>query len=306
MQRPTARSTPPPMVWLSNSMLAPLFLGPVLLSAGAASAGGTACAPCSPPPPPPPCNCAPTTHQVKTPGVSVSSPSINIGVATIGFGAGGASFSGVADASASALGSVSVNVSTNAGAANQNTAGLLGSFGGAGSGFWTGEGGVTTEITEVTVQPLQPAPPPAPICLAWKTAARPLAVQAVCIDDKATPHPASQVSPDRTVADAYQGEVFRCIAGTRLQYTVADFGGQPDFSHGQTITCQKGEALFHSPQGGLQCRPQIPARDCNERSLLRRFGAGIKVMTGSGQRVCTAWGPAPVASAIPPGPRVLN
>ena len=26
-------------------------------------------------------------------------------------------------------------------------------------------------------------------------------------------------------------------------------------------------------------RPQRPARDCNERSLLRRFGAGVKVIT---------------------------
>jgi hypothetical protein len=31
--------------------------------------------------------------------------------------------------------------------------------------------------------------------------------------------------------------------------------------------------------GVLECRPQRPARDCNERSLLRRFGAGVKVLT---------------------------
>jgi len=57
----------------------------------------------------------------------------------------------------------------------------------------------------------------------------------------------------------------------------------------QTITCAKGDALYYSPapgaggaagQGGqLSCRPQIPARDCNERSLLRRYGAGYKVLT---------------------------
>ena len=47
------------------------------------------------------------------------------------------------------------------------------------------------------------------------------------------------------------------------------------------MTCQKGEALYHVPGHGgghLECRPQIPARDCNERSLLRRFGVGIKVL----------------------------
>ncbi len=73
----------------------------------------------------------------------------------------------------------------------------------------------------------------------------------------------------------------------------AEFNGQVAFDHGTTITCEKGEALYHSParpgaEGGddrglaaatLACRPQKPARDCNERSLLRRFGAGVKVLT---------------------------
>jgi hypothetical protein len=117
-------------------------------------------------------------------------------------------------------------------------------------------------------------------------------LQAVCLDDKDVPHPASQVSPDRDIDDAYDGEVYRCIAGTRLQYTFAEFSGKVAFDHGQTITCQKNEALYHAPGGhgeaaaggvsgggALQCRPQKPARDCNERSLLRRFGAGVKVLT---------------------------
>jgi hypothetical protein len=50
------------------------------------------------------------------------------------------------------------------------------------------------------------------------------------------------------------------------------------------MICAKGEALYRSrgsaaDAGQLVCRPQKPARDCNERSLLRRFGAGIKVLT---------------------------
>jgi len=147
-----------------------------------------------------------------------------------------------------------------------------------------------------------------PICAAWKTVARQVAVQASCLDDKAVPHPASQLSPDRAVAPGYEGEVFRCIAGARMQYTVAEFSGQVDFNHGQTIVCQKGEALYHSATGALQCRPQAPARDCNERSLLRRFGAGIKLLTQPGAQVCTAWRPQTVASTPPAaaGPAVLN
>lgn len=126
-------------------------------------------------------------------------------------------------------------------------------------------------------------------------------VEAVCLDDKGVPHPASQVTPDRDIDDAYEGELYRCIAGTRMQYTFAEFDGHVAFDHGQTVTCEKNEALYHSPGGPggpgaggpgmggpgdrmagggtLSCRTQKPARDCNERSLLRRFGAGVKVLT---------------------------
>jgi hypothetical protein len=104
-------------------------------------------------------------------------------------------------------------------------------------------------------------------------------IQAVCIDDRTIPHPASQVSPDRNIEDAYEGEIYRCIAGTWLQATIADYDGRVDFSGGRTLTCHKNDALWHGRGGKVECRPQAPARDCNERSLLRRFGAGIKILT---------------------------
>jgi hypothetical protein len=90
------------------------------------------------------------------------------------------------------------------------------------------------------------------------------------------------VQPDREIAEGYEGEVYRCIAGSHMQVTIAQWRDQVSFAGGQTLSCQKGEALWHSAgQGGgrLVCKPQIPARDCNERSLLRRFGAGIKILT---------------------------
>lgn len=298
-------------------VIAPAALS--LLGAGSAGAG-TSCNTCvSPPPPPPaPCGCAPTTHQVKVPGVSITTPQINIGLPSIGVGSGSGSASGVGTATASAGSFTSVSVSTSSSggstSSNNNLAALLGSSGGGGSGSWTPEGGVSTEIGEMKVEMLQaplPVPPPVvqQICIAWKTEVRQVAIQAVCLDDKAVPHPASQVSPERAVAAGYEGEVFRCIAGARMQYTVANFAGQADFNHGQTIVCQKGEALYHSAAGALQCRPQTPARDCNERSLLRRFGAGIKIMSLGGAQVCTAYRPQTVAAApvtAPAGPVVLN
>ena len=104
-------------------------------------------------------------------------------------------------------------------------------------------------------------------------------IQAVCIDDRTIPHPASQVSPDRNIDDAFEGEMYRCIAGTWLQATIADYHEKIDFSGGRTLTCQKNDSLWHGRGGKVECRPQTPARDCNERSLLRRFGAGIKILT---------------------------
>ena len=114
---------------------------------------------------------------------------------------------------------------------------------------------------------------------ASRTKIKKVVIQAVCIDDRTIPHPASQVSPDRDIDDAYDGEIYRCIAGTWLQATIADFHERIDFTGGHTLTCAKHEALYHSRGGAVTCRPEKPARDCNERSLLRRFGAGIKVLT---------------------------
>ncbi len=51
-----------------------------------------------------------------------------------------------------------------------------------------------------------------------------------------------------------------------------------NFDGGKTMTCQKGDALWFD-HGNMTCRAQIPARQCNERSLLRRFGVGMKMLT---------------------------
>ena len=215
-----------------------------------------------------------------------------------------------------------------------------------------------------------------------RTVTRTLVLQASCIDDTGVPHPASQVSAERAIANEYMGEVYRCIAGTHMQVTMADFGicddfggaagetrvsesesssyshseshsasgydsgyqggqgyqgqgyqgqGGPDagpcspqalacsasggyaaqgasyqggeshevamggarragcaantmdlthvnFDGGKTMTCQKGDALWFD-HGNLTCKAQILQRQCNERSLLRRFGVGLKVLT---------------------------
>ena len=125
---------------------------------------------------------------------------------------------------------------------------------------------------------------------ATRTRFKRVVVRAVCLDDKDIPHPASQVTPDREIDDLYDGELYRCIAGSRMQYVVGEYSGVIDASTGgQTYICAKNEALYHVPgarggpagqgAGTLVCRPQRPARDCNERSLLRRYGAGVKILS---------------------------
>jgi hypothetical protein len=114
---------------------------------------------------------------------------------------------------------------------------------------------------------------------ATRTKTLKIIIQAFCLDDRGEPHPASQVFPEKDVDNDYEGELYRCIAGTRMQYVMADFNQKISFDGGKTITCDKDQALYHTKDARLECRRQAGARDCNERSLLRRFGAGIKILT---------------------------
>ena len=240
------------------------------------------------------CGCVPNTHQVRVPGIEVSPPSVVVDIPTLNVNtaSSNASSSSSASSSSNANSSVGVQIGvttsgvSNAQAilnANSNNFG-----GGGGGGGFSDSGSVTTSIESVHVE--SPTPPQTRrICAAFKASVKMIAVQASCLDDKDIPHPASQLNPDRAIADGYEGEVYRCIAGARMQYTIADYSGQANFDHGQTLTCQKNEALYHTAAGVLQCRAQKPARDCNERSLLRRFGAGIKILKIAQSNVCAEW-----------------
>jgi hypothetical protein len=96
---------------------------------------------------------------------------------------------------------------------------------------------------------------------------RDLLVQGICIDASNNPHPASQTFGGENVGHGYRGEIYRCMAGTRMRYTM----------DGRSYDCAAGEALWYE-NGRVECRPQIARRNCNERSLLRRFGPGDKLV----------------------------
>ncbi len=274
----------------------------VAQAGGSGSKGGSGCN-CTVPAPPP-CNCnVPTGHNVNVPGVNITPPSITVNSSNIWISTPNIQVqsSAVSDAQSQASASSSAEASSQAsGYANANANAYSNVYAnalaqtnaasyalGGGSGFSSGEGVSNSYIPNLAVEGVETGEARR-ICAEYRSVAKVVAVQAVCLDDKAIPHPASQVIPDRDLLASYEGEVFRCIAGTRMQYTLADYAGSADFGRGQTVPCLKGEALYHSATGQLACRPQRPARDCNERSLLRRYGAGIKVIRAGAQQ-CVAY-----------------
>ncbi len=283
------------------------LLGATLMAAmapGLAHAGGSGASKS--------CGCnIPTGHTVEVPGVNISPPSVTVNSPSIYISApqveiqsaSAAYAQSSADAQASSSASASADAQASgyaaaqaAGLASSNAAGsafsnalaAANSFGsGGGSGSSAAEG-VNSFIPNLQVEGVE-TPEVRRVCAQFRAVAKVMAVQAVCLDDKAVPHPASQVTPDRDILPAYEGELFRCIAGARMQYTLADYAGSADFARGQTVSCLKGEALYHSATGQIACRPQRPARDCNERSLLRRYGAGIKVLKLALAQECIAY-----------------
>ncbi len=342
------------------------FVGAVLgaglmMSATAALACGGGCTPPAPPtrPAPPSNNCGCDTN--------------NGGGGHHGHGGGNTS--------------TDVNVNVNVKSNTSSSASVV-SFGGSsagasyggGYGNWSQTPGTPQNAGGLIVETGQAAAA-FDMIAEKRTITRTMVLQASCIDDMGVPHPASQVSQERAIANEYMGEVYRCIAGTHMSVTMADFGicddfgnsvgdagfseretssysrtethsssgydsgysqdgyaqggyqgGQPvgpcgpqaiacsaggyasqgggyasgseshdarvvatgahragcaagnlDLSHvnfdgGKTMTCQKGDALWFD-HGNLTCKVQIPQRQCNERSLLRRFGVGLKVLT---------------------------
>lgn len=182
-------------------------------------------------------------------------------------------------------GNVNVNVNVNANAsASANATATARAFAGSRSGATVivgGGGGAYFNVDQpypTTIQGLNVQGAMQMVRVPFTASRRiekQVVLQAVCIDDRNVPHPASQVRPGRDVSRDYDGELYRCIAGTKLQWTISEAEGAP----GETVACAKREALWHGAGGRLECRPEKAARDCNERSLLRRYGAGVKVLT---------------------------
>jgi hypothetical protein len=199
--------------------------------------------------------------------------------------------------STTSLANIATSTTSSTGTSSSGTV-----YNGGGGGSFYVEQGANGSIPNLQVEGVEARQ----VCAEFQSAVKMVAIEASCLDDKDVPHPASQVLPDRDVIGSYEGEVYRCIAGARMQYTIGSFAGAASFDHGQTITCAKNMALYHSASGELVCRVQKQARDCNERSLLRRYGAGIKVLKIATAQQCVSYRSEQVAGQSTPSNMAMD
>tara|TARA_R110000868_G_scaffold86206_2_gene241817 strand:- start:1695 stop:2612 length:918 start_codon:yes stop_codon:yes gene_type:complete len=254
------------------SFLVAICLGPASSVVPLTSVGALAQNCCTPPPPPPPSCCNHGGgHTVNVPNINIHGGNINVGV------------------NVSTNVNVTANVTNNVNAtANSNANASAGARAGAGAVTYIGGGSYTpyttapaaTAITGLNVAGLEREheyeyreEERSRWVEEWRL------VRAVCLDDTGSPHPASRVDNSDRVQPTYDGEVYRCVAGTAMQATIGWFqDGQANWTDAPTIMCRKGEALRHGPGGSLVCATQEPRRNCNERSLLRMYGPGTKLI----------------------------
>jgi hypothetical protein len=237
------------------------------------------CAPPPPSPPPPPshncCN-APSNLIVNVPGVNVATANVHVGATSTVVAAAGVSTTLASGVVVSAGGSAGG-----------------GFFGGGGGGYYSNpgvststisglavEGGYETKLISEDVLGVEE------ICVdKVKEEIRTRPIQAMCVDDKNTPHPASRLDGEVAIDSNFNGEIYRCVAGTHMQVTLGEMvNGAASFDKGEAFSCAKGEALWHGKGGILSCRIQTAERNCNERSLLRKYGPGVKLVQVKSQK----------------------
>jgi hypothetical protein len=109
-------------------------------------------------------------------------------------------------------------------------------------------------------------------------------IHAVCIAADGREFPASHMTGDTWIDNAYEGEIARCIAGSHLKITIGDVvqsdqGMAGTYSKGVILECGEHEAVRHFKEGMLKCAPAVPVPDCTERTNLRKWGTGDMFFT---------------------------
>ncbi len=103
------------------------------------------------------------------------------------------------------------------------------------------------------------------------------AIHAVCVSADGHEFPASHMLGDTWISASYEGEVARCIPGSRLKVVIGKViqsseGMAAGTSSGEVLECAAHEAVRHYKDGMLKCAPAVPVPDCTERTNLRKYG----------------------------------
>jgi len=209
--------------------------------------------------------------MVLVPGVSVATPNVSVGASSTSVAVAGVSTTLASGVIVSGAASSSARTFAYGGGGGYHAPAVIGQN--TITGFAV-DGGYETRSSEEDVSSVEE------YCIdriREERVVRP--VQAMCVDDRNTPHPASRLDAETSVDGRFSGEIYRCLAGSHMQVTLGQMSeGRASFAQGETFSCAKGEALWHAPGGKLTCRAQTPERNCNERSLLRRHGPGVKLV----------------------------
>jgi hypothetical protein len=102
------------------------------------------------------------------------------------------------------------------------------------------------------------------------------AIHAICLAGDRE-FAASHMLPETFIDSSYEGEVARCLPGAILKVIIGDVlqsdqGMAGTYEHGQVLQCAAHEALHHYKDGMLKCAPEVPVKDCTERTNLRLYG----------------------------------
>jgi hypothetical protein len=105
------------------------------------------------------------------------------------------------------------------------------------------------------------------------------AVHAICVSADGHEFPASHMQAETFIESSYEGEIARCIPGATVKVVIGDVvqsdqGMAGSYAGGQVLACGPHEALRHFKDGMLKCAPEVPVKDCTERTNLRRYGTG--------------------------------
>ena len=181
---------------------------------------------------------------------------------------GGDNISVMAEASAQASASAAANGASFSGAG----AGVV-AFGGGGG--WAPEAPAPFVGGDIGNLSVETAPVRRQCTIQEATIVK--AIHAVCVSADGHEFPASHMLGDTWISASYEGEVARCIPGSRLKVVIGKViqsseGMAAGTSSGEVLECATHEAVRHYKDGMLKCAPAVPVPDCTERTNLRKYG----------------------------------